>query len=306
MDKNKAIDLNHLSILEVNGEGSFELLQGQITCDVTKVSAKNSELGALCNAKGRIISSFNLCHLDDHSFALIGHTEALIKTEEELRKYSPFYQVEIKENKSFSFFGVDKKAFEDVYNEQVTGTENTIEIGGCRFINYLDKKFLLAFCNENGLAEFKNLFEPIEEKAQWNLDEILNRNVEISKENIGKFTPHELNYDVNNRIDFEKGCYTGQEVVARMHYLGKTKRRMYRARIDANEIPNPGDDLFSKKGRSGQGAGKIVDASPSPDGGFEILIVAPIANVEANDLFLSKESENALQILELPYSLETE
>ena len=226
MDKNKAIDLNHLSILEVNGEGSFELLQGQITCDVTKVSAKNSELGALCNAKGRIISSFNLCHLDDRSFALIGHAEALIKTEEELRKYSPFYQVEIKENKSFSFFGVDKKAFEDVYNEQVTGTENTIEIGGCRFINYLDKKFLLAFCNENELAEFKNLFEPIEEKAQWNLDEILNRNVEISKENIGKFTPHELNYDVNNRIDFEKGCYTGQEVVARMQYRSKNLPRL--------------------------------------------------------------------------------
>ena len=226
MDKNKAIDLNHLSILEVNGEGSFELLQGQITCDVTKVSAKNSELGALCNAKGRIISSFNLCHLDDRSFALIGHAEALIKTEEELRKYSPFYQVEIKENKSFSFFGVDKKAFEDIYNEQVTGTENTIEIGGCRFINYLDKKFLLAFCNENELAEFKNLFEPIEEKAQWNLDEILNRNVEISKENIGKFTPHELNYDVNNRIDFEKGCYTGQEVVARMQYRSKNLPRL--------------------------------------------------------------------------------
>ena len=226
MDKNKAIDLNHLSILEVNGEGSFELLQGQITCDVTKVSAKNSELGALCNAKGRIISSFNLCYLEDSSYALIGHTEALLKTEEELRKYSPFYEVEIKENKSFSFFGVDKKAFEDVYNEQVTETENTIEIGGCRFINYLDKKYLLAFCNENELAEFKNLFVLIEERTQWNLDEILNRNVEISKENIGKFTPHELNYDVNNRIDFEKGCYTGQEVVARMQYRSKNLPRL--------------------------------------------------------------------------------
>ncbi len=226
MDKNKAIDLNHLSILEVNGEGSFELLQGQITCDVTKVSAKNSELGALCNAKGRIISSFNLCYLEDSFYGLIGHTEALLKTEEELRKYSPFYEVEIKENKSFSFFGVDKKAFEDVYNEQVTETENTIEIGGCRFINYLDKKFLLAFCNENELAEFKNLFVLIEERTQWNLDEILNRNVEISKENIGKFTPHELNYDVNNRIDFEKGCYTGQEVVARMQYRSKNLPRL--------------------------------------------------------------------------------
>jgi len=226
MDKNKAIDLNHLSVLEVNGEGSFDLLQGQITCDVSKVSAKNSELGALCNAKGRIISSFNLCHLEDHSYALIGHKEALLKTEEELKKYSPFYEVEIKENTSFSFYGIDKGTFEDTFNEKVVQTENTIEKEGCRFINYLDKKFLLAFCNEDGLTKFKNLFEPIEEMAQWDLDEILCQNAEISKENIGKFTPHELNYDVNNRIDFEKGCYTGQEVVARMQYRSKNLPRL--------------------------------------------------------------------------------
>ena len=226
MDKNKAIDLNHLSVLEVNGEGSFDLLQGQITCDVSKVSPKNSELGALCNAKGRIISSFNLCYLEDHSYALIGDNAALLKTEEELKKYSPFYEVEIKENKSFSFFGVDKGTFDDLYNEQVVQPDNTIEKGGCRFINYLGKKFLLAFCNEDGLTKFKNLFEPIEERVQWNLDEILCLNVEISKENIGKFTPHELNYDINNRIDFEKGCYTGQEVVARMQYRSKNLPRL--------------------------------------------------------------------------------
>ena len=226
MDKNKAIDLNHLSVLEVNGEGSFDLLQGQITCDVSKVSPKNSELGALCNAKGRIISSFNLCYLENRSYALIGHKEALLKTEEELQKYSAFYEVEMKENKSFSFFGVEKNLFESIYNEQMAQTENTIEKGSCRFINYLGKRFLLAFCNEDGLTEFKNLFELIEEKAHWNLDEILCRNVEISKENIGKFTPHELNYDVNNRIDFEKGCYTGQEVVARMQYRSKNLPRL--------------------------------------------------------------------------------
>ena len=226
MDKNKAIDLNHLSVLEVYGEGSFDLLQGQITCDVSKVSSINSELGALCNAKGRVISSFNLCYLQDRSYALIGHNEALLKTEEELKKYSPFYKVELKENKSFSFFGVDKNIFENIYDKQMVQTENTIEIGACRFIHYLGKKFLLAFCNKDGLSEFKNLFELDKERAQWNLDEILCQNVEISKENIGKFTPHELNYDVNDRIDFDKGCYTGQEVVARMQYRSKNLPRL--------------------------------------------------------------------------------
>ena len=63
MDKNKVICLDHLSILKISGEGAFDLLQGQITCDVDKVTSANSALGALCNAKGRIISSFIFCLL---------------------------------------------------------------------------------------------------------------------------------------------------------------------------------------------------------------------------------------------------
>ena len=226
MDKNKVTDLNHLSVLEINGEGAFDLLQGQITCDVNKVDSNNSCLGALCNAKGRIISSFILCLLEKGSYGLIGHHKTLKKTEEELQKYSPFYEVEINENLSFSFFGINKETFENTYNKKIVYPDNTIEIGGSTFISYLGKKFLLAFCDKEGLSEFENLFELDANRIDWKLDEILCQNVEISEENSGKYTPHELNYDVNNRIDFEKGCYTGQEVVARMHYRGKNLPRL--------------------------------------------------------------------------------
>jgi len=226
MDKNKITDLNHLSFLEINGEGAFDLLQGQITCDVNKVDSNNSCLGALCNAKGRIISSFILCLLKKGSYGLIGHHKTLKKTEEELQKYSPFYEVEINENLSFSFFGINKETFENTYNKKIVYPDNTIEIGGSTFISYLGKKFLLAFCDKERLSEFENLFELDANRIDWKLDEILCQNVEISEENSGKYTPHELNYDVNNRIDFEKGCYTGQEVVARMHYRGKNLTRL--------------------------------------------------------------------------------
>ena len=226
MDKNKVTDLNYLSVLEINGEGAFDLLQGQITCDVNKVDSNNSCLGALCNAKGRIISSFILCLLEKGSYGLIGHHKTLKKTEEELQKYSPFYEVEINENLSFSFFGINKETFENTYNKKIVYPDNTIEIGGSTFISYLGKKFLLAFCDKEGLSEFENLFELDANRIDWKLDEILCQNVEISEENSGKYTPHELNYDVNNRIDFEKGCYTGQEVVARMHYRGKNLPRL--------------------------------------------------------------------------------
>ena len=78
MEENKIIELNYLSILEVLGEGAHELLQGQITCDLDKITTTKSCLGALCNVKGRVISSFVVSKLEE-GFALIGPKEMLLK-----------------------------------------------------------------------------------------------------------------------------------------------------------------------------------------------------------------------------------
>ena len=107
MDKNKAIDLDYLSVLEISGKGAFDLLQGQITCDVSKVSSTHSCLGALCNAKGRVISSFILSSLSVDTYSLIGLLGTLVRMEEEFNKYSPFYEVSLKQNKSLSFYGIE-------------------------------------------------------------------------------------------------------------------------------------------------------------------------------------------------------
>jgi hypothetical protein len=103
-------------------------------------------------------------------------------------------------------------------------------------------------------------------------------------------------------VSFTKGCYTGQEVVARMQYLGKLKRRMYVARVDADKTPGPGDELFSPGSASGQGAGRVVDARPSPEGGFELLAVAEIASAEGPGLRLGDEQGPELELRELPYA----
>ena len=85
-------------------------------------------------------------------------------------------------------------------------------------LHYLEKKYhLIAFIESE---EFKG-YNISNDKLPWELDEIINQNFEITSEVISKFTPHELGYHLNTRIDFEKGCYTGQEIVARMHYRAK-------------------------------------------------------------------------------------
>ena len=236
MDKNKAIDLDYLSVLEISGKGAFDLLQGQITCDVSKVSSTHSCLGALCNAKGRVISSFILSSLSVDTYSLIGLLGTLVRTEEELSKYSPFYEVSLKQNKSLSFYGIEKKVFEDTYDLKIGLEENTAQINSTKFVRYLDKKFLLVISDKKGNLVDKNLFEKDRNRSEWDLDEILSFNVEISEKDSEKYTPHELSYDTTKRIDFEKGCYTGQEIVARMHYRGKNLPRLNLAESPDLEI----------------------------------------------------------------------
>ena len=105
-------------------------------------------------------------------------------------------------------------------------------------------------------------------------------------------------------VSFKKGCYTGQEIVARMHYLGKLKRRMYLAHVEAESAPKPGDDLFSSSSSSGQGTGKVVSAEPGPDGGYELLVVLEISSYEAGNIHLQDTDGPDVIFKNMPYPFE--
>lgn len=90
-----------------------------------------------------------------------------------------------------------------------------------------------------------------------------------------------------------------------MQYLGKLKRRMYRAHVDSTQAPARGAEVFSPSSESGQGAGRIVDVAASPDGGYEVLAVIQISSAGADDLHLVDAEGPALRLLDLPYQFET-
>ncbi len=106
-----------------------------------------------------------------------------------------------------------------------------------------------------------------------------------------------------NGVSFSKGCYTGQEIVARMHYLGKLKRRMYHVAIEG-ECPASGAVLYSPQSQSGQGSGKIVMSAATTEGTCEALAVIEVANAETGEVRLNDENGAKLEILELPYAYE--
>jgi len=101
-------------------------------------------------------------------------------------------------------------------------------------------------------------------------------------------------------VHFKKGCYPGQEIVARMQYLGKLKQRMYRAH--AADTAHAGDAIYAPD-FPGQSAGTVVDAQPAPDGGHDLLIVVQISSAANGALHLYSENGPQLLIQSLPYPL---
>jgi tRNA-modifying protein YgfZ len=120
-----------------------------------------------------------------------------------------------------------------------------------------------------------------------------------------EFVPQMTNLDLIGGVSFTKGCYTGQEVVARMKYLGKLKRRMRLAHLAGAQCPAPGDELFAAGGTaSGQGAGKVVDARPAPGGGCDLLAVVENASYQQGDLRIASPDGPRLEFLPLPYGVD--
>jgi folate-binding protein YgfZ len=109
-----------------------------------------------------------------------------------------------------------------------------------------------------------------------------------------QFVPQMVNFELLGGVNFKKGCYPGQEIVARMQYLGKLKRRMYRA-----HLTNPaqaGDEVYSAD-MAGQASGMIVNVAPAPEGGFDVLVVLQISSRENETIHLQSLDGEAMTIM---------
>lgn len=270
MNKKRLINLNYLNILEIVGEGAIELLQGQLTCDMGKVSSKNPTQGAICNVKGRIISSFIVVAPNDENtnkFWLIGPELMMKKTQDVLKKYSPFYQVDISILSDKDLYGANNDALESFFPD-LNFNDNQYIRHNSLVLGYLDKKIRLVITNK-GDTIFKDSGEISSDLGDWHLDNFLIKDVEITEDLSEKLTPHEINYDVSERVDFEKGCYTGQEIVARMHYRAKSLPRLY--------LTEGSNDLaeinMSVENSAGRRIGSVVKVLKHQKGNYALISI---------------------------------
>jgi len=134
----------------------------------------------------------------------------------------------------------------------------------------------------------------------WELQDIEAGLPQVIEATADEFLPQMLNLHVINGVSFKKGCYTGQEIVARTQYLGKLKRHLFIAKLAKETCPTPGTALFADEG--GQSIGQIVNARPHPDDGCLCQAVIQVKNAE-NAVHVGSNTGAVLELLALPYEL---
>ncbi|MFT5594099.1 MAG: folate-binding protein YgfZ [Oceanicoccus sp.] len=237
-------------VLSIVGADSKKFMQGQFTCNLNEISANQFRLGACCNAKGRMVSSFNLLQLEDNHY-LLGLDSSLSDiTINHLKKYMVFFKAQMKVT-DFVIAGIQGPQAANMLAtvfSQVPSTDfaQTHENGHT----------LVKLPHEAGFqlwldpSQAQGTLEAIVSKCTLSTNNLWNDNLirhgigHVSKNTSEAFIPQMINLSQNGGISFNKGCYTGQEIVARMQYLGKLKRHMYRLGFDASVALNAGDEVF--------------------------------------------------------------
>lgn len=301
-------DLSHVGLIAAYGEDAATFLQGQFTADVRQVDEQHSQLSAYCSPKGRMLVSFRL-FMRDGAYYLALPRPQLEATLKRLRMFVLRAKVTLEDaSDSLLRIGFSGPKAQDQLSDYLgtapSEVDAVVQAQGLTVIRIPGPHPRFEVHGE--LEAMKKLWTVLDVRGApvgrgpWELLDIRAAVPVIHESTSDAFVPQMTNLQLLGGVNFKKGCYTGQEVVARMQYLGKLKRRMYRARVDAAHCPQPGDALYAPDSK-GQSAGKVVTAQRSPDGGFELLAVVEIASLDAGPVHLGNDTGPVLEFLDLPY-----
>lgn len=304
-------ELSPLGIIHVSGEDALSFLHSQFTNDLNQVTSGVSQLSSYCNPKGRMLSIFHI-HKDNDGYCLILPRDVIEVTINKLNMFKLMAKVDVSdESDERILFGV-------------AGTDTGLTLGSLdmaipKKINCCiqDKEVtLIRLPSENTRVLFIanvnaaiSIWEqlsarlPVATSGLWDLHDIHSGIPQITANTSEAFIPQMTNLELVEGVSFSKGCYPGQEVVARTHYLGKPNRRMYRINIADKSAPEPGTNIFSPEDEN-QPVGKIVIAQKTADDNSSALTVLRTEKENSEDLHLGSVTGPKVSLQSLPYSLE--
>lgn len=226
-----------LELLVVSGNDAARFLQGQLTCDVEGLQDDQLAWGAACNNKGRVIAPFAIYRSAD-SFHLIFTRGLAVLFVAAMKRYLPFYKCQLEQHPCTALLAEPGDAslpepLGVAHEDGQTAARLTTEPA-------LLARFPAAGAHDSSAGD---------EALQQCLTALLrNGHFPFRPEDSELYTPAELHYDRHGYVSFSKGCYTGQEIVARMHYRAKPKRQLYLVTLAASAVPEAGSELVDAQG----------------------------------------------------------
>lgn len=301
-------DLSHLGLITARGADAARFLQGQLTNDVTRLDERRSQLAGYCNPQGRLLAILRLFFREDRYHCLLP-AALLDEVLERLRKYVLMSQVTLEDaSDALMRIGLSGPRA-DRELRQILGAipekiDEVLPSGNLSVIRLpgIHPRFALLGPSETLEKVWADLdvrAAPVG-AAAWSLLDILAGIPVIHPQTVATFIPQSVNLELLGGVSFDKGCYTGQEIVARLHYRGSVKRRMFLAECDTDAVPQPGTPVYAAASETT--AGTVVSAAPAPDGGCAVLAVLQLEHAgNGASLHLGERSGPSLRLRELPY-----
>ncbi|WP_249022771.1 MULTISPECIES: tRNA-modifying protein YgfZ [Kluyvera] len=304
--------LDDWALATISGADSEKYLQGQVTADVAQLDEHQHLLVAHCDAKGKMWSNLRLFRRQD-GFAWIERRSVREAQLTQLKKYAVFSKVTIAADDSLVLLGVAgfqaRAALANLFTELPGAEKPCLQEGETSLLWFAhpEERFLLV--TDEATAE--RVTEALRGEAQLNnSQQWLALNIEaglpvIDEVNSAQFIPQATNLQALGGISFKKGCYTGQEMVARAKFRGANKRALWTLAGKASRVPQAGEDLELQMGDNWRRTGTVLAAVQLDDG--QLLVQVVMNNdMEADSVFRVRDDANTLSIKPLPYSLDEE
>jgi folate-binding protein YgfZ len=289
-------------LIAVSGVEQLSYLHGQLTQDMNLINEQTFMWSGHCSPKGKLWGIFRVFK-HQQQFLLMGSAAEVLASTRELKKYGVFAKVDIAHIEAPKLVGIQSTQLNnvcDLLGLQFTDS-NACDFGNNKALKLDDKRLVLYITDD---FELPSEIECLDDPSTFIEASIKAGEPQLTEQTIEEFVPQMVNLQALNGISFKKGCYTGQETVARMRYLGKNKRAMYIVQGQSEQALDE-SELEIQLGENWRRAGKIVQqVFNSKSKTYSALAVLP-NDTEQNSMLRAKHSpEVTLSILPLPYSLD--
>ncbi|MDH6594329.1 folate-binding protein YgfZ [Variovorax sp. TBS-050B] len=293
--------LSHLGVIRAEGPDAASFLHGQLTQDFALLGAAEARLAALCTAKGRAIASFIGIRPQPELVLLVCSRDILAATLKRLSMYVLRAKLKLSDaTGQFALYGLAGTALAANGLDAAAPSGQRTAIGEATSAVSLypadGVPRALWIAPEGSPAPTGPALDP----ALWLWSEVRSGIVTLTTPVIEAFVPQMINYESVGGVNFKKGCYPGQEVVARSQFRGTLKRRTYL--VQADGPVTAGQEVFAA-GDAEQPVGTVAQAAEAPGGGWAALVSIQISALDAGGLRAGAADGPALTVEPLPYPL---